>query len=207
MMVSLASRLASQGSSPVGSFLPYGSGTPPTGYLACDGSAVSRTTYASLFSIIGVSFGPGDGSTTFNLPDSRGLFLRGAGSQVVSAKTFNGGSVGNKQKDGTSANGLSIATVSTPSLSIDTTDLTHTHGYSDLTTNFTSMLVNFGGTSDPGTFSTVGTNSSEAENTGSALGNHNHTVTPSITSIVTSLSATDTETKPAHLTAAFYIKY
>jgi len=46
--------------------------SPPTGYLLEDGSAVSRTTYADLFAVIGTTYGAGDGSTTFNLPDSRG---------------------------------------------------------------------------------------------------------------------------------------
>jgi prepilin-type N-terminal cleavage/methylation domain-containing protein len=46
--------------------------TPPTGYLLEDGSEVSRTTYADLFAVIGTTYGSGDGSTTFNLPDSRG---------------------------------------------------------------------------------------------------------------------------------------
>jgi len=48
-------------------------------WLLCDGSAVSRTTYADLFALIGDNFGSGDGSTTFNLPDYRGKFLRGLG--------------------------------------------------------------------------------------------------------------------------------
>lgn len=48
-------------------------------WLLCDGSAVSRTTYADLFTLIGTNFGAGDGSTTFNLPDYRGKFLRGLG--------------------------------------------------------------------------------------------------------------------------------
>lgn len=48
-------------------------------WLLCDGSAVSRTTYADLFALIGDNFGEGDGSTTFNLPDYRGKFLRGLG--------------------------------------------------------------------------------------------------------------------------------
>lgn len=48
-------------------------------WFLCDGQAVSRTTYATLFSIIGTNFGDGDGSTTFNLPDYRGKFLRGLG--------------------------------------------------------------------------------------------------------------------------------
>ncbi len=48
-------------------------------WLLCDGSAVSRTTYADLYALIGENFGAGDGSTTFNLPDYRGKFLRGLG--------------------------------------------------------------------------------------------------------------------------------
>lgn len=50
--------------------------TAPSGWLACTGQAVSRTTYSSLFGVIGTAFGGGDGSTTFNVPDLRGRFLR-----------------------------------------------------------------------------------------------------------------------------------
>lgn len=56
---------------PVGSIMPYGSDTVPENWLLCDGSAVSRTDYALLFSIIGTTYGDGDGSTTFNVPDLR----------------------------------------------------------------------------------------------------------------------------------------
>jgi len=52
-----------------GTLVPFGSTTAPTGFLDCDGTAVSRTTYASLFAVIGTTYGSGDGSTTFNLPD------------------------------------------------------------------------------------------------------------------------------------------
>ena len=51
--------------------------TVPTGWLECDGSAISRTTYADLFAKIGVTHGSGDGATTFNIPDYRGRFIRG----------------------------------------------------------------------------------------------------------------------------------
>jgi len=51
--------------------------TVPSGWLECNGAAVSRTTYSALFSAIGTNFGEGDGSTTFNLPDLRGKFVRG----------------------------------------------------------------------------------------------------------------------------------
>ena len=53
---------------PLGVIMPYGGTTVPTAWLECDGSAVSRTTYADLFVVLGTKFGPGDGSTTFNLP-------------------------------------------------------------------------------------------------------------------------------------------
>lgn len=62
---------------PTGTVLSYVSATAPTGWLNCDGTAVSRTIYANLYAIIGDSFGEGDGSTTFHLPDLRGQFLRG----------------------------------------------------------------------------------------------------------------------------------
>jgi microcystin-dependent protein len=54
---------------PPGSIMFYGGDTAPTGWLVCDGTAVSRTTYAALFAVIGEVFGSGDGSTTFNLPN------------------------------------------------------------------------------------------------------------------------------------------
>ena len=62
---------------PAGSVFSYASTTPPTGYLECNGAAVSRSTYASLFSAISTTWGVGDGSSTFNLPDLRGQFVRG----------------------------------------------------------------------------------------------------------------------------------
>lgn len=63
---------------PLGAILPFPGGTIPDNYLLCDGSAVSRTTYALLFNVIGTTYGEGDGSTTFNLPDMRSRTLVGA---------------------------------------------------------------------------------------------------------------------------------
>lgn len=65
------------GGSPAGALMAFAMSTPPTGWLKADGSAVSRTTYPSLFAAIGTTYGAGDGSTTFNLPDLRGEFIRG----------------------------------------------------------------------------------------------------------------------------------
>lgn len=56
---------------PIGSIIPFGGTTAPNGFLLCQGQAVSRTTYAELFAVIGTAFGTGDGSATFNLPDLR----------------------------------------------------------------------------------------------------------------------------------------
>lgn len=62
---------------PPGVIAPYIAETAPSGWLNCNGAPVSRSTYATLFALIGTNFGNGDGSTTFNLPDFRGRFLRG----------------------------------------------------------------------------------------------------------------------------------
>lgn len=63
---------------PVGSIQAYGGATAPFGWLLCQGQAISRATYAELFGVIGTSFGAGDGSTTFNVPDLRDRFPEGA---------------------------------------------------------------------------------------------------------------------------------
>jgi len=62
---------------PSGSVFCMAVATVPSGYLECNGDAVSRTTYAALFAVIGTAYGTGDGSSTFNLPDLRGEFIRG----------------------------------------------------------------------------------------------------------------------------------
>jgi len=78
---------------PIGTIIDWaGSGTPPVTYLECDGSAISRSTYANLFSVLGTTWGAGDGSTTFNLPDLRRRVTMGSGG--TSTGTI-GNSVGN----------------------------------------------------------------------------------------------------------------
>lgn len=73
---------------PTGTINAFGGSTEPTGWLFCYGQAVSRTTYAALFTALGTAFGTGDGSTTFNLPDLRG--------RVVVGKDNLGGSAANR---------------------------------------------------------------------------------------------------------------
>jgi microcystin-dependent protein len=62
---------------PIGAIVAWPASSVPTGWLECSGAAVSRSTYATLFGVISDDFGAGDGSTTFNLPDLRGEFIRG----------------------------------------------------------------------------------------------------------------------------------
>ena len=62
---------------PPGAIMPFARPSVPAGWLPCEGQEVSRRIYDNLFYAIGTTFGAGDGSTTFNLPDLRGEFIRG----------------------------------------------------------------------------------------------------------------------------------
>lgn len=73
---------------PVGALMPYAGTAAPTGWLLCFGQAISRTTYAALFAAIGTTYGAGDGSTTFNIPDLRG--------RVAAGKDDMGGTAANR---------------------------------------------------------------------------------------------------------------
>lgn len=68
---------AGGGGVPAGTVIYHAANTPPTDFIKANGAAVSRTTYSDLFTAIGTTFGVGDGSSTFNVPDLRGEFLRG----------------------------------------------------------------------------------------------------------------------------------
>ena len=70
-----------------GMLMMWTTGTAPTGWLLCNGGAVSRTTYSALYAVIGTTFGVGDGSTTFNLPDYRDRMPIGAGTTYSIAGT------------------------------------------------------------------------------------------------------------------------
>lgn len=75
---------------PAGAVVSYAGAAVPSGWLLCNGQAVSRTAYAALFAAVGTVHGTGDGSTTFNVPDLRGEFVRGldAGRGVDAARTL-----------------------------------------------------------------------------------------------------------------------
>ena len=104
---------------PIGSVVPY-SGDADTGnWFVCDGRAISRTTYATLFALVNERFGQGDNSTTFNIPDARGRFVRGrdatagrdpdaAGRTAMNTGGATGDAVGSLQAYATATTGITI---------------------------------------------------------------------------------------------------
>lgn len=101
---------------PVGAIITYASGSIPAGYFICNGQAISRTTYSALFALIGTSFGTGDGSTTFNIPNLVDQFIRGRNPATRTA--------GSTQGD---AFRTHLHPVNDPTHSHVLTDPTHTH--------------------------------------------------------------------------------
>ena len=83
----------------VGMVAPFATSTVPSGWLYCDGSAVSRTSYADLFSAIGTTWGAGNSTSTFSLPDFRGVFMRGIGTGSYGGLTKGGFSLGTYGQD------------------------------------------------------------------------------------------------------------
>ncbi len=129
----------------------YGAAIPPLGWLVCDGAAVDRTVYAALFSVIGTTWGIGDGSTTFNVPDLTSKFALGAGLIPI-------GSSG-----GTDS--VVLSTLNLPAHNHGINDPGHTH------TDFAPDSIVTTGT-DPGGVTTGGTTGSSTtgittQNTGS----------------------------------------
>lgn len=130
---------------PPGVMVQFAGGAAPSGWLLCDGSAVSRTTYANLFAVLGATYGAGDGSATFNLPDGRSRVLAGrdAGNatgrltgntaQGVSASSL--GNVGGEQSHVSTSAEMPSHThgVSDPTHTHGVNDPTHSHGISDPT--------------------------------------------------------------------------
>jgi len=128
---------------PSGAMLQWPTATAPSGFLLCTGAAVSRTIYAALFAVIGTTFGAGDGTTTFNLPDFDNRFAVGAGDLYSVAAT--GGS-----KDAVTVSHTHTAT-----------DSGHTHPYAgNVSTSEQFPVSGGGGYSGVGTPYMAGSNTS-----------------------------------------------
>jgi microcystin-dependent protein len=131
-----AQRFEPENAVPTGAVNTFAMNSAPTGWLSCDGSLISRTTYSGLFSVVGTLYGVGDGSTTFNLPDLRGEFIRGfdAGRGVDSGRSF-----GTAQADELKSHSH---TISAPSFGTGSD-----HGWRDVTQSFnTRTTSSTGGT-------------------------------------------------------------
>lgn len=172
-----------------GSITAFASESTPTGFLYCDGSAVSRTTYADLFGIIGTQFGEGDASTTFNVPDLRGRFLRGlddgAGRDTEAASRTAMGTGGNT---GDNIGSIQAALTALPTGGFSTDSQGgHTHTF-DSTPSITSGSSPY--VIQPG----VTTDTTDSGTTDSG-GSHTHT-----------FSGGDNETRPINANVVYYIK-
>jgi len=160
-----------------GMILPYGGTSAPTGYLLCDGAAVSRTTYSALFTISGTAFGTGDGSTTFNVPDMRDRVPVGKGDmggtdagRIVDASSLTlGGSLG------TELHTILTAELPSHAHSITLTGTTGTTGsHSHNVSQYTGQnIVNSGqGAPISGHAMYLGTNNNPTDSAGS----HSHSI-------------------------------
>lgn len=116
---------------PTGSMVLWTTDTAPTGWILCYGQAINRTTYAALFAIIGTTYGVGDNSTTFNVPDMRGRFPLGQDDM--------GGSAANRVTD-SDADTLGGADGD------ELKDLSHTHTYTDIVNHVHGQCVGAAGT-------------------------------------------------------------
>ena len=98
---------------PTATIVPWSSASVPSGFLECDGTAVSRTTYAALFAIVGTTYGVGDGSTTFNVPDLQDNVPVGKSNNKALAST---GGANTVTSTGNVAGSTANATLSTAQL-------------------------------------------------------------------------------------------
>ena len=126
---------------PVGTVLAYAGSTAPDEWLVCDGSAVSRTTYADLFDVIGTTYGAGNGSTTFNLPDLSDKFVEGSGTNDV-GDVMSAGLPNITGSFNPFAQNYSSMSGSTFTGAFDVEDSTQ-HGYSSSSTDNDNVLVTF----------------------------------------------------------------
>lgn len=152
-----------------------GAGAIPAGYLECNGQAVSRTTYAALFAVIGTTFGVGDGSTTFNVPDIAGRVIAGkeavATRLTAAASGVNGAAVG-----AAGGNQLLHAHQHTGTTGNDSPD--HVHGFASGTQ---SAMVTNGTPVYPGGAAVFAGATGYVPNTDGASARHTHSFTSDVT--------------------------
>jgi microcystin-dependent protein len=166
---------------PTGAILEYGGSTAPAGWLLCNGAAVSRTTYAALFAVIGTTYGAGDTTTTFNVPDRRDRVGVGAGS------TYARGATGGAVTATTSTDGAHNHTGNTGGTTLTTGQIpSHTHtGTTDLNGQHNHRMFDEsgggGGNNNPRYVDTDISNNNWGARDTDLGGTHNHTFTTAAT--------------------------
>jgi len=95
---------------PTGCIIPWSDTSVPTGFLECNGAAVSRSTYATLFAIVATTYGSGNGSTTFNLPDLKDNVPLGRSNSAALASTGGANTVGSTGNVGGSTANATLST-------------------------------------------------------------------------------------------------
>jgi microcystin-dependent protein len=173
---------------PTGTIIAYTTGIQPNGTLRADGSNISRTTYARLFDVIGTTYGIGDGSTTFGLPDYDGEFLRGLDSSR---------SIGDTQADATAVNGLSTGSAGSHNhLMFDTIDVGAADFVKPTPTTNVAWSVFRGGGNDYAYQMSQSTSPSVEPTIGftNTVAAHTHTLSG------------DTETRPSNISVLYAIK-
>ena len=174
---------------PAGTISAFGGKTAPSGWLLCNGQLVNRADYPALFAAIGTTYGIGDGSTTFAIPDLRGRFVRG----------FDGGA--QRGADARGADQFEDWATALPRAGLNAAvqDLNHTHAY------FDTYFAEIGCATAPTNGDTIGSHSSDADNwwcqaprttelPGTDL-KHTHAI-----------SGGDSETRPANIAASWIIR-
>lgn len=181
----------------IGEVINYAGSTVPDGWLLCDGSQVSRVTYKGLFEAVGTTYGAGNGTTTFNLPDCRGRFTLGkAASSTGSVLGETGGSLDHTHSGGSHTHTFSGSTDAEGSHAHTYSDSTSSSGDHSHTQGAHQHAIGAGSTTDVGDggtivgqlhtatqvdiFSDSGTGTSGAHThtaagTTSSVGNHVHT--------------------------------
>ena len=183
--------------SEVGAIKPWTKATAPAGYLLCNGGAVSRSTYAELFAVTGTTYGVGDGSTTFNVPQLQGKMPQGFDGNTYNLAGTGGAntvtvSVTNNQGATNASNQAVTVTGSISNTSLTTAQLaSHTHcGLANATQDQPKGGVNIFSTPvnspDAGRGGNRNTTSIPLQNSGSGTGhNHSHTLSGTLTGNVT----------------------
>ena len=219
--------------SPTGAISIWPTLTAPAGFLLCQGQAISRTTYAALFAVLGTTWGAGNGSTTFNLPDLRGVFIRGLDAgrgldplrnleNTVQAEDFKSHThVGNTASAGAHthtyagtvvADGVHTHSVSGAAASAGA----HTHilqgNGGQAQAGSVGNLVSVGGATNLSAIESAGAHTHSVSGTAAAAGSHTHeysgtTVSAGAHTHTVTVDATGgTETRPVNVAMNYIIK-